>query len=261
MCSLTDHVIVLTGAGGGIGSAVARQLDAKGAKLILTDINADKVHELNAELREKHYPVIADLSTAAGRSELMDFCNELMQPLHTLINLAGINRFASLSAIPDAELERLIMVNLGSQIALCRDMLPLLLKQSRAEIVNVGSILGSIGMPGYSVYCATKFGLRGFSEALNRELMDSNVAVRYFAPRATQTSLNDTRVNEMNLALGNAMDSPETVASELVRFLENHSRQTYLGWPERLFVKINGLFPSLVDMSFRKQLGVIKRYL
>lgn len=261
MYRMNEKTIVLTGAAGGIGAAVATLLDKLGASLVLTDINADQLEALNKRLGSRHYTVDADLGTTEGRQKLVTICQELMRRPQMLINIAGINRFAQIADYSDAQLSQLIHVNLTSQIALCRDFLPLLLSQSSAAIINVGSILGSIGMPGYSVYCASKFGLRGFSEALSRELMDSSVQVRYFAPRATQTALNDSRVNDMNKALGNAMDSPEQVASELVNFLQKHDKRAYLGWPEKLFVRINSVFPALVDQSFRKQLSVIKRYL
>lgn len=260
MHSLKQMTIVLTGAAGGIGRAIAQALDKQGAQLVLTDINEVSLNRLDKDLNEKHYTVVADLSRPEGRQALIAMCTELMTPPQMLINVAGINRFAQLADYSDSDLAQLLSVNLTSQIALCRDFLPLFRQQAQASIINVGSILGSIGMPGYSIYCATKFGLRGFSEALNRELMDSHVTVRYFAPRATQTALNDSRVNDMNKALGNAMDSPEQVAEELVSFIQRKSLRAYLGWPEKLFVKINSVFPGLVDQSFRKQLAVIKRY-
>lgn len=260
MLSLTDKTLVITGAAGGIGKAVAELLDAEGVQMVLTDINGDSLEALNQTLGQRHYTVAADLGRPEGRTSLLAVCRELMRPPQMLINIAGINQFAGLGNYSDQQLERLIHINLTSQIALCRDFLPLLQEQSRAWIVNVGSILGSIGMPGYSVYCASKFGLRGFSEALNRELMDSPVSVRYFAPRATRTELNDKRVNEMNKALGNAMDAPGKVALELVNFLKNSQKRAYLGWPEKLFVRINSLCPNLVDKSFVKQLPVIKQY-
>ena len=261
MHSVKDAVIVLTGAAGGIGQAVARLLDKQGATLVLTDIDAVRLDALNKEMGGRHYTVAADLSAHDERAGLIVVCQEMMKNPQMLINLAGINQFDQLQNYTNAQLTTLITVNLTSQIALCRDFLPLLQKQFRASIVNVGSILGSIGMPGYSVYCATKFGLRGFTEALSRELADSDVSVRYFAPRATKTALNDTRVNELNKSLGNAMDTPEQVAAELVAFVLNDKKRAYLGWPEKLYVRINSLFPFLVDQSFRKQLSVIKRYL
>ncbi len=261
MHSLKDKTIVLTGAAGGIGQAVAECLDKLGATLVLTDINSDKLEQLNHSLNDKHYTVAADLASAEGRSKLLECCSDMLTTPQMLINIAGINQFARLTDYSDEQINRLVNVNLSSQMALCRDFLPLFSRLASATMINVGSILGSIGMPGYSVYCATKFGLRGFSEALSRELMDSPVEVRYFAPRATQTALNDNRVNEMNKALGNAMDTPQQVAVELVNFLQKHDKRGYLGWPEKLFVRINSLFPSLVDKSFQKQLAVIKRYL
>jgi len=261
MRDLKNKIIIITGAVGGIGQAVASLLDKRGANLVLTDLSETQLDILDQRLGNRHYTVAADLSTEAGRQTLLGFCDELMHPPHMLINIAGINLFSKIADYSDEQLNRMITINLITQIALCRDFLPLLMHQEQADIVNVGSILGSIGMPGYSVYCATKFGLRGFSEALRRELLDSTVQVRYFAPRATQTALNDSRVISMNEALGNAMDSPEQVASELVKFIEGKAKRAYLGWPEKLFVRINSIFPDLVDKSFRKQLTTIKRYL
>src|SRR5690606_4176201 len=101
---------------------------------------------------------------------------------------------------------------------------------------------------------------RGFSEALARELMDTNVSVRYFAPRGTRTALNDDRVVAMNAELGNAMDTPEQVAAQLVAFLSQDGRSRFLGWPEKLYVLVNALLPSIVDRSVRQQLSTIKRY-
>lgn len=261
MHPLNSKIIVLTGAAGGIGRAVAELLNTLNATLVLTDIDAGRLDELNRHLGSRHYTVAADLSHAEGRRTLLECCYDMMEAPQILINIAGINQFSQLTDFSDEQLSSLMNINLTSQIALCRDFLPLFSRQPHASIINVGSILGSIGMPGYSVYCASKFGLRGFTEALRREMMDTSIAVRYFAPRATQTALNDSRVNEMNRALGNAMDSPGQVAVELVDFLIKHHNCGYLGWPEKLFVRINNLCPALVDKSFKKQLPVIKRYL
>lgn len=261
MHSLKDTTIVVTGAAGGIGHAIVRRLTEQGARLVLTDKDAVRLSALNASLGNKHYEFAADISSCNGRVSLLSYCSGLMHPPQMLINVAGINQFAKIADYSDDDIMRMVTINLTSQIALCRDFISLLNTQPSAVIINVGSILGSIGMPGYSVYCASKFGLRGFSEALNRELMDSRTRVRYFAPRATQTALNDVRVNQMNKALGNAMDSPEKVADALIAFIKKDIVSTYLGWPEKLFVRINSLLPALVDKSFRKQLPIIKRYL
>ena len=127
--------------------------------------------------------------------------------------------------------------------------------------VNIGSTFGSIGHPAFVAYSASKFGLRGFSEALRRELNGSTVKIHYLAPRATHTALNDDQVVAMNESLGNAMDDPCLVADELVRLLgEKHDKNRFLGWPEKLFVRINSLLPQLVDRALAKQLKTIRHY-
>jgi len=152
------------------------------------------------------------------------------------------------------------MINLVVPIQLCQSLLPLLEAQPEAAIVNIGSTFGSIGHPGFSTYCATKFGLRGFTESLRRELADTSVKVFYIAPRATKTDMNSKAVVELNRELGNAMDEPAIVVNEVIRLLKTRRAGDYfLGWPEKLFVRINGLLPRVVDNAIGKQLAAIKR--
>jgi short-subunit dehydrogenase len=124
----------------------------------------------------------------------------------------------------------------------------------------MGSVFGAIGYPGYAVYSATKFGLRGFTEALRRELAASNVSVHYLAPRATRTRINSSAVERMNTELGVAMDDPERVAQAVCRLLVKQQAAAVIGWPEKLFVRINALLPRAVDGAIRKQLPTIERY-
>jgi short-subunit dehydrogenase len=122
----------------------------------------------------------------------------------------------------------------------------------------VGSAFGSIGHPGFTGYCATKFGLRGFTEALQRELADSGIQVKYFAPRATETTINSSDVVQLNQQLGNSMDSPKWVAEQLMKQLKSNELRRFLGWPERIFVRLNGVFPALVDMGLKSKLTLIE---
>ena len=127
-------------------------------------------------------------------------------------------------------------------------------------ILNVGSIFGSIGHPGFVTYCASKAGVKTFTEALGRELADTNIRVGYIAPRATATALNTDRVNKMNRKLGNRMDTPAYVAERIVGQLKTGRELTYLGWPEKFFVRVNALLPSVVRNALVKNLGVIKQF-
>ena len=144
---------------------------------------------------------------------------------------------------------------------LVHDLMPHLRDAMEPVVLNIGSTFGSIGHPGFSAYCASKFGLRGFSEALRRELADTPVRVCYLAPRATRTELNGPRVDALNSALGVQSDAPVLVAAEVLRALQEPARfRIFLGWPEKLFVFLNSLLPRLVDQALRKQLPVIKRF-
>lgn len=250
--------ILLTGATGGIGLEIARALLSEGADLLVTGRDAAKLAALQREM-----PAVdiqrADLNLAADRQQLVAVA--AARGVNLLINAAGINQLALLEQTPDATLEQLLRTNLLTPMQLCRDLLPVLRQAPEAAIVNVGSVLGSIGYAGSSAYCASKFGLRGFTEALRRELADSPVQVVYFAPRATRTAMNGDRAVALNEALGVAMDSPQRVAAELLTLLRRtRPHSAWVGWPEKLFVRINSLLPQLVDSALRKQLPLIRRF-
>lgn len=252
--------IAITGATGGIGSAIAKALDQRGYALLVSGRNEKKLDQLLASLEgDHHLKVVADLTTQKGVDALKNLADDFA--IDGLVNCLGTNRLAMLKETKDEELLAMTNTNLLAPIRVCKALLPQLQRHSDAVIVNVGSILGSIGYAGSSVYCATKYGLRGFTESLRRELADENISVIYLAPRATNTALNTDAMNEMNRALGNAIDSPESVAEQLIRSLElGKPANRYMGWPERFFVKLNGLFPSIVDKALSKQLATINHY-
>lgn len=255
--------VILTGASGGIGRAIAERLSAAGARLILVGRNKQKLAQLASDLgSDADETVAADLGTSEGRQKLLGFCKTVgPEGIHLLINNAGVNQFGLFEELSQVVIEDLINTNLVSPILICQDLLPLLKQNAGAQIINIGSTFGSIGYPGFSAYCASKFGLRGFTEALRRELADSGLLVSYIAPRATKTDLNSDNIVAMNDALGTAMDKPSQVADEVMQLISNPGgTDKYLGWPEKLFVRINALLPAVVDSSLRKQLPVIRRF-
>ncbi len=255
--------VVLTGATGGIGRAVAAQLSAQGAHLMLVARDTQRLERLLGELAGSgHRIVAADLSTDGGRERVAQACRDLGKPgASVLINNAGINEFGMFEKQSADAIRRLVDINLISPMLLSLELLPLLQQQPEARIINIGSTFGSIGYPGFSSYCASKFGLRGFTEALRREIGDTSTRVSYVAPRATRTDLNTDTVVAMNDELGTAMDDPSLVAGEVMRTIVGPaSTDKYIGWPEKLFVRINALFPGIVDNSLRKQLPIIRRF-
>lgn len=250
---------VITGASGGIGQALVSTLLAEGAQLLLVGRQPEALQALTQTQSGKVQVVQADIRERSGREAVADAVQRF-GGINTLINAAGVNHFGLLEQHDETAIADLIGLNVTATLQLTHRLLPMLRQQGRALVVNLGSTFGSIGYPGFSAYCASKFALRGFSEALRRELADTQVKVLYFAPRATQTSMNAANVVAMNDELNVAMDDPHSVALQLLAAIRREQEERYLGWPEKLFVRLNSLLPRMVDHALRKQLPIIQRF-
>ena len=255
---------LITGASGGIGRALAQELHGRGASVLLVGRNAQALEGAAQEFGGRSARVdwcAADLATAEGRARVVEATSRWGgSGINVLVNNAGRGDFGMLDELDDAAIERLFAINAIAPMQLTRALLPKLRAQPAGAILNIGSVFGSLGYPGFTAYSATKFALRGFTEALRRELADSKVGVHYFAPRATRTGMNAPAVDRMNAELKVAMDPPAAVAAAACAMLEAGKTSTVFGWPEKLFVRINALLPGVVDGSLRKQLPVIRRH-
>lgn len=261
---------LLIGATGGIGQAIATQLCANNRPVILVGRNAQTLTYLTNKLTKEYpntplLPLSCDLSSQVSQIQLIAALHETVQDcgnvIDTVILNAGINDFALLTEQSDEIIEQMMLVNVAYPLQLIKRLLPLLIiQQSPSQIISIGSTFGSIGYPGFSAYGASKFALRGASEALGREYADTSVKFRYFAPRATKTTMNNDAVVAMNEALKVKMDSPETVAKALVSFISTTKSHQHLGFPERFFAWLNRLFPNVVGNAIVKDLPTIKLY-
>jgi len=139
-----------------------------------------------------------------------------------------------------------VTVNVHAPIALTQDSLSLLRASLNSRVVNVGSVFGDIGHPMFTAYCASKFAVRGFSDALRRELLPEGIGVTYVAPRATRTE-GTSPFGHLIDPFGMAVDSPETAAASIMLAIKRGSRSRYAAGWERLFVWLQRLAPSLVD--------------
>jgi short-subunit dehydrogenase len=257
--------LVLTGAAGGIGTAVAHALAPRCVSMLLVGRDAARLESLAGSLASRAPGLelriaVADLTTADGRAAVVAAARDLPGGVNLLVNNAGVGDLSWFEDQSEAQIERIVQTNVLAPMLLVHALLPLLRGQEAARIVNVGSILGDIGHPGSVAYCASKFALRGFTEALRRELAGGPVQLQYLAPRATRTALNSPAQAALNDELGVASDAPDVVARELMALLDGGRPERHLGWPEKLFVRINRMVPSLVDASLRRQLPVIRRH-
>lgn len=255
---LNQARILLTGATGGLGQALAAELTAAGAAVLLAGRSADKLAAVRVAPGADYATVQADLTTAEGIEAATAAARHF--GINVLINNAGIGCFGLLEKQQWAEVEQVLATNLAVPVRLTQALLPWLRAQPAAVIVNIGSAFGSIPFPGFAAYSAAKAGLRGFSQALRRELADTLVRVVHVAPRAIDTPLNTPEVIALNRQLKNHSDTPQAVATRIIAALRNGDRERHLGFPERLFAWLNGVAPSLVDRGLAGKLATIKQH-
>jgi short-subunit dehydrogenase len=259
--NLQERNVLILGASGGIGSSIARQLAIRGAAVVLAGRQREPLDLLAQELSQitgSVNVIIGDLG--ADAPVIASHAIAAVGRIDVLINCAGVQTFGFSNNETASDTASLFAANVVGPIQLVNALLPHMLAQRRGRIVNVGSIFGSIGFPCFASYSASKFALRGFSEALRRELAGTGVGVNYIAPRYTRTAFNRDAVTRMAGALRMKQDSPESVATQVIAAIENDHADTYLGWPEKLFVRINAILPRFVDQSLIKQVALMRPF-
>lgn len=261
--SLVGKRILLTGATGGIGYPLALALAGKGARLALADRNGERLRALCEEIAGNGGEAVSrvtDLAQPPAPAEVVAAAMQALGGLDMLINGAGLIDFTLYQRQDPVRIAQIMQVNAVVPMQLAHAVLPRFLAQGSGRIVNIGSMFGSIGFPHHAAYSASKFALRGFSEALRRELDGSGVEVTYVAPRAVRTPLNDAAAVRMMEANRIAMDDPAQVAATIVRAIEQGRKERYIGQPESLFARLNGILPRLVDAGLKKQTRVARGY-
>lgn len=245
---LKNKKILITGANGGIGSELCKLLNKEGA--ILTKVVSTKKDDC----------FVCDFSKLEGLKNLEKLLES--EKFDIVINLAGINNFIEFNKQSDEEIINTININLTTAMLIAKASLNgFMLQQNRGHIINVGSVLGYIPMPFYATYCASKAGLKAFSEALYRELGDTNIKISYIAPRAVNTNINSDKAMQFMKQTNANIDEPEYVANEILKVIKKPAARTIIGGSESIFSKINILIPGLVDNDMFKKLDLAKKIL
>ena len=274
---MTDYpfqgTAVVTGAGSGIGRALAHGLVARGLDVAAVDIHQDRLDALEGELRSNgprittHRMDVADSDAVAALPETVARRHDV--PVSMLFNNAGVavgGRFEQVSA---GDFDWLIDINLNAPIRLTRAFLPTLRQAPAARIVNISSIFGIIAPAGQTAYCTAKFGLRGFSEALRHELEGSSVGVTVVHPGGINTRIaQDARTDsaraagmtedEIQAAKARSQKSlvmpPERAAQRILDAAAARKGRLLIGNDARLAATIQTLFPVRYH-------GVLQRWL
>lgn len=234
-----NRTVLITGGAGEIGRRLGDELAREGARIVVLDRQPPS---------DEHTTFVrGDLSTLEGLEEA---CAEVgAMGCDVLVNLAGVQHFGPVEQQTPQDLARTYLVNLLAPVRLTQAVLPAMRARGDGQIVNVGSIFGSINYAHFATYSSSKAGLRGFSQALRRELAGSGVDVTYIAPRAVRTPFNTAKVLEFASITGMAMDRPDKVARRMAEAIAQRRRDVYLGFPEALYVRLNALAPTLIDRA------------
>ncbi len=242
--SLANEVAIVSGASSGIGAATARELARRGAKVVLAARREDELEEEAEAIRVAGGEAVSiptDVRDMAELARLVERTEAAFGRIDVLVNNAGTNWTRALAATPPDEVLRLLEVNLLGAMLLTRAVLPGMLERRHGAIVSVGSLSGRVAME--PVYSASKFGLRGFSLALRRQLAGSGVSVSLVSPGNVRTEMTD--------GVQGRMAEPELVARTICDLALHPRREVVVPRQHYAIAWLEQMLPSLVDRAHR----------
>ena len=244
--TLIDEVAIVTGASSGIGAATARELGRRGATVVLA---ARRVDELNAQvraIREAHGKAVAipaDVTDATHVAQLLDHTITAFGRVDVLVNNAGAGWLKPFAFTSPDEMSALLNVNLLGAMMVTRAVLPGMLERRHGAIISVGSLSGRVAME--PLYSATKYGLRGFSLALRRQVVGSGVSVSLVAPGKIRTAMTEH--------LSARMPKPDLVARTIADLITNPRREVVIPGRHYAIAWLEQLLPTVIDTAHRRR--------
>lgn len=241
--SLEDKVAIVTGASSGIGAAAARELAKRGARVVLA---ARRTEELNTQVRtiiEAGYQAIGiptDITDVIQVIRLVEHAQQAFGHVNVLINNAGTNWVKPFAETSAEEISHLLQVNLLGAMLLTNALLPQMLQQSSGTIISVGSVASRVAIE--PLYSATKFGIRGFSLALRRQIAGNGISISLVTPGNIRT--------RMTSGMTESMPGPELVANVIADLVNHPRREVVIPFKYHAIIGLDQFFPGMADFLF-----------
>jgi short-subunit dehydrogenase len=262
MKTFQNKTAVITGAGSGLGRALALQLNQAGAQLALCDLNMAGLEETRSLLANPLFKTTLHQVDVSSLEQMKAFAADVLashRQVDLLINNAGISLTPKFfEDITEEQFEKILRINLYGVYHGVRAFLPHLKQRPEAAIVNMSSTAGLTGLPTYSAYSMTKFAVRGLSEALQSELSGTKVNVLVVFPGGIKTNImknapdlkDSDREAAHNTFTKAALLTPEGAAGQIIRAVQRKRRRLILGADARIFYGIRTLFPNRFPSIF-----------
>jgi NADP-dependent 3-hydroxy acid dehydrogenase YdfG len=271
---LENRVALITGASSGIGEATARLMAQHGCSLVLAARRLGHLETLAAELEglkrsESVLPLRVDVTKLDQIEMAVEAAMERFGKIDILFNNAGVGRLGWLEQLdPEAQIDHQIRINLLGSILMTRAVLPHMQVRKEGHIIQMSSVAGLVGSPTYSVYAASKFGVRGFSEALRREVAAWGIHVTVIYPGAAKTSFAQDDIMKRCTGIRSPRAivlEPEDVAKAVVDSIRRPRKTLVMPFTMRPIVWLNQFWPALIDWAVtrffveRERMEVLKK--
>ncbi|HRI50534.1 MAG TPA: SDR family oxidoreductase [Pseudomonadota bacterium] len=274
MQGLRGKVAVITGAGSGIGRALAQQLAQEGCALALADINAESLQSLEATLKGSGVRVTTHVLDVAKRAAVYAFADEVLAlygSAHLIINNAGVAVSQTVAELTYDDFEWIMGINFWGMVYGTKAFLPHLLQNNEGHIVNVSSIFGIIAVPTQAAYNASKFAVRGFTEALRQEVAHTGVRVSCVHPGGIKTNIarsarfyrDISGSRDAGRSVANfdkmARTTPAAAAQVIIDGIKGDLPRIMIGADARLLDRVQRLMPVRYGNIVKKLAGLASR--
>lgn len=269
MSHFEGKIAIITGAGSGIGRALAQRLNREGCLLEIADIDEEGLEETRLTLQRQDLACTTSIVDVGERSAVEAWAMAIGERhggrADIVVNNAGVSLTASVEDSSYDDLEWLMGINFWGVVYGCKSFLPLLRQSSSAHLINISSIFGVIAVPGQSAYHAAKFAVRGYTEALRQELADTSIHVCCVHPGGVKTNIvrsgrhpggrdsiavMSTRFEQM------ARTTPESAADQLVTAMLKRKQRLLIGLDARLMSLVSRLFPTAYPKVLARLFGM-----